>query len=102
MGVRCRRIPGACGYRPADNHNYYRGGVKCERHCSPATTQLPSPWHSDAEFLASRDGGGFQPAQAAYAWKLHRGANQLAMRVRNRARVLGPVSRLEVAWEPAP
>ena len=49
-------------------------------------------------FLARVDHGDFQAVDAAYLWKLHRGANQLALRVRNRSGVLGPVSRLEVAW----
>jgi transglutaminase-like putative cysteine protease len=49
-------------------------------------------------FLASVDGGEWQPQGAKFAWRLHNGQNRVELRIRNRAGVLGKPSAVEVKY----
>jgi hypothetical protein len=49
-------------------------------------------------FLASVDGGEWQPCGAKFPWRLHNGTNKVELRIRNRAGVLGKPSAVEVKY----
>lgn len=49
-------------------------------------------------FLASVDGGEWQPCGAKFPWRLHHGQNRVELRIRNRAGVLGMPSAIEVRY----
>jgi hypothetical protein len=49
-------------------------------------------------FLASADGGQWQPCGEKFAWRLHSGRNRLEMRTRTRAGILGLPSAVEVKY----
>ena len=49
-------------------------------------------------YLVNVDGGGWKPAERAFAWTLHAGTNRLEMRVRNTSGVLGPISLIELEY----
>jgi len=51
-------------------------------------------------YLVSIDGGEWRPSGETLTWKLHPGRNRLQMRVRNRAGVLGRVSRIALNYAP--
>jgi hypothetical protein len=49
-------------------------------------------------YLCRVDGGTWNPSKSSFRWHLHNGQNQLELRVRNNAGIVGPISHISLQY----